>query len=375
MIKDTFLKGFFQFRKANFTVMRKNEYFVLGVMSGTSLDGIDIAHLHFHYDETWNYKILAAETLAYPEDWKMTLSEAIFYDDERLHELNKRYTVYLSEVLSDFIAENKIKKIDAICSHGHTIKHEPENGFTLQIGNRPEVATLTGQKVVCDFRVQDVELGGQGAPLVPVGDELLFPEVQYCLNLGGFANVSTVLEGERIAFDICPVNTVLNYLAEKLDLPYDKNGEIAASGRTDEVLLEKLNSLPFYAQEPPKSLGIEWVNGNILPLLAGEKKIPDLLNTYAVHAGIQISRMFDQNPGSKVLVTGGGAFNGFLMEQIKMRAKNDIFVPASKVVNYKEALIFGFLGVLKLRNEVNVLKSVTGSSKDHSSGVIYEPQK
>ncbi|WP_424495153.1 anhydro-N-acetylmuramic acid kinase [Salinimicrobium sp. GXAS 041] len=355
--------------------MRKNEYFVLGVMSGTSLDGIDIAHLHFHYDETWNYKILAAETLAYPEDWKMTLSEAIFYDDERLHELNKRYTVYLSEVLSDFIAENKIKKIDAICSHGHTIKHEPENGFTLQIGNRPEVATLTGQKVVCDFRVQDVELGGQGAPLVPVGDELLFPEVQYCLNLGGFANVSTVLEGERIAFDICPVNTVLNYLAEKLDLPYDKNGEIAASGRTDEVLLEKLNSLPFYAQEPPKSLGIEWVNGNILPLLAGEKKIPDLLNTYAVHAGIQISRMFDQNPGSKVLVTGGGAFNGFLMEQIKMRAKNDIFVPASKVVNYKEALIFGFLGVLKLRNEVNVLKSVTGSSKDHSSGVIYEPQK
>ena len=373
MTKDTFLKGFFQFRNPIFTGMGKNEYFVLGVMSGTSLDGIDIAYLHFREEVSWSYDIISAETLAYPEHWKMALSEAILYDEEKLNELNESYTAYLAEVISEFIAKNNISELDAVCSHGHTIKHEPENGFTLQIGNLPQLAKLTGNKVVCDFRVQDVELGGQGAPLVPVGDELLFPEYQYCLNLGGFANVSTVLKGQRVAFDICPVNTVLNYLAEKMNLPYDENGQIAASGSTDKILLEKLNSLPFYAQEPPKSLGVEWVKKHILPLLADKTNTPNLLNTYAIHAGMQISRIFDQNPASKVLVTGGGAFNGFLMEQIKKRSKNDIFVPASKVVNYKEALIFGFLGVLKLRGEVNVLKSVTGASKDHSSGVIYVP--
>lgn len=371
MIKDTFLESYFQFRKANFTVMRKNEYYVIGIMSGTSLDGIDLTYLKFELKGAWRYNIITAETHSYPSNWQQQLSEAISYSDIHLKELDKQYTRFLAEVVSDFITTNGIKDLDAICSHGHTIKHEPDNALTLQIGNLEELSTLTGQKVVCDFRVQDVALGGQGAPLVPIGDKLLFPEFEYCLNLGGFANVSTHLNGQRVAYDICPVNTVLNYLAGKLNLVYDNNGEIAASGETDEELLEKLNSMDFYSLKPPKSLGVEWVYKHIFPLLSDKKDVSSLLNTFTIHAAVQIARMFDQNPASKVLVTGGGAFNGFLMKQVKKRTKNEVVLPAPEVINYKEALIFGFLGVLRLRNEVNVLSSVTGASRDHSSGVIF----
>ena len=372
MIKDTFLKAYFQFRKANFEVMENEVYNVLGVMSGTSLDGIDVAFLNFRFNGKWEYDIIAAETVPYADAWKKALSEAIFYNEEQLRNLDRDYTSFLAEVISGFITRNHIKELDAICSHGHTIKHEPEKEYTLQIGNLPELAKLTGQKVVCDFRIQDVKLGGQGAPLVPIGDELLFSEFEYCLNLGGFANVSTIRNDKRIAFDICAVNTVLNYLAGKLGHDYDRNGEIAASGTTDKALLEKLNSLTFYSEKPPKSLGIEWVNKNILPLLEKREDFSSLLNTYTIHAAEQIAKMFDNNPSSNVLVTGGGAFNGFLMGEIKARTACEIVIPSSKVINYKEALIFGFLGILKLRNENNVLASVTGASKDHSSGVIYD---
>ncbi|GHA40588.1 anhydro-N-acetylmuramic acid kinase [Salinimicrobium marinum] len=353
--------------------MEKIRYDVLGVMSGTSLDGIDLAFIQFEFRDSWEYQIITADTLAYPAEWQKRLSEAISYNDQQLHELDEQYTQFLAETISGFLTKNNIKELDAICSHGHTIKHEPENGYTLQIGNLPELAQLTGRKVVCNFRVQDVKLGGQGAPLVPIGDELLFPAYQYCLNLGGFANVSTVLNGQRVAYDICPVNTVLNFLAAELHLAYDRNGEIAASGTTDKALLQQLNALEFYFQKPPKSLGIEWVNKHIFPMLNNKDSIPTLLNTYTLHAAIQISEMFDNKPASKVLVTGGGAFNGFLMDQIKKRTKNEIVIPSPKVVNFKEALIFGFLGVLRLRNEVNVLSSVTGASKNHSSGNIFTP--
>jgi anhydro-N-acetylmuramic acid kinase len=373
VIKDTFLKAYFQLRLANFTFMEKMQYDVLGVMSGTSLDGIDLAFIKFEFKDSWEYQIITADTLPYPAEWQKRLSEAISYNEHQLRELNEQYTHYLAETISSFLTRNQIQELDAICSHGHTIKHEPENGYTLQIGNLPELAKLTGRKVICDFRVQDVELGGQGAPLVPIGDALLFPEYQYCLNLGGFANVSTDLNDQRIAYDICPVNTVLNFLAGKLNLAYDKNGEIAASGTTNEALLQQLNALEFYSQKPPKSLGIEWVNKHIFPMLITEENIPTLLNTFTVHAAIQISKIFDDTPNSKVLVTGGGAFNQFLMDEIRERTKNEIVIPSPKVINFKEALIFGFLGVLKLKNEVNVLSSVTGASKDHSSGNIFTP--
>lgn len=353
--------------------MIKNNYNVLGVMSGTSLDGIDLAYLNFDKNERWTYKILNSETVPYPEDWQKDLSEALFYNDLRLQEFNEKYTTYLAEVIFDFLRKHDIKDLDAVCSHGHTIKHEPENGYTLQIGNLPKLAKMLGQKVVCDFRVQDVQMGGQGAPLVPIGDELLFSDYDYCLNLGGFANISTRIDGIRMAYDICAVNTVLNYLAGKMNLPYDNNGEIAAAGNMDESLLEKLNSFPFYKENPPKSLGVEWVNRNIIPLVETLEDVPSVLHTYVIHAAEQIAGELKGDSASRVLITGGGAFNGFLINEITKRTQVKVEIPPEEVVNFKEALIFGFLGVLKLRGENNVLSSVTGASKNHSSGVILNP--
>lgn len=353
--------------------MGKDRYRVLGVMSGTSLDGIDVALLEFEKNENWNYSILTAETVAYSWEWQQRLAEAISYDDPNLKKLNEKYTLFLAEVISDFLEKHRLIELDAICSHGHTIKHEPEKGMTLQIGNLPLLANLLKQKVVCDFRIQDVKLKGQGAPLVPIGDELLFGDYEYCLNLGGFANISTSVGCSRIAYDICPVNTVLNFLAEKIGMSYDKNGEVAASGRLDVELLKKLNNLTYYSKKPPKSLGIEWVRKEVLPLVGQVEDVSSALRTFSVHAAFQIARILDNQQRSKVLVTGGGAFNGFLLYQLRQQSKNDIRIPAREVVEYKEALIFGFLGVLKLRNEINVLKSVTGASRDHSSGNVFMP--
>ncbi len=340
-------------------------------MSGTSLDGIDLAHVNFTLSEGWTYKIITAETVPYPEDWQKILSKAVLYDEDQLKRLNENYTQFLSEVILDFLTKNAIFDPDAICSHGHTIKHDPENGYTLQLGNLPQLAENLGHTVVCDFRVQDVELGGQGAPLVPVGDELLFSEYDYCLNLGGFANISTKPNGSRLAYDICAVNTVLNFLSQKIDLPYDRKGEVAASGELNEELLEELQKIPYYGLRPPKSLGIEWVNKYIFPLFGRYESIPCLLRTYTEHAAEVISNELRDSSEEKVLVTGGGVFNDYLIKEIKRRTRTQIVIPPVEMVNFKEALIFGFLGVLKLRGENNVFSSVTGASKDHSTGKIF----
>ena len=365
--------GIYSMESAIFTAVDQNNYNVVGVMSGTSLDGIDLTHVKFSFSESWTYEILTAETVPYPENWQMILSEAVSYDDQRLKELDINYTRFLAEVISEFLSKNDIFDTHAICSHGHTIKHEPENGYTLQIGNLPELANILKQKVICNFRVQDVKLGGQGAPLVPIGDELLFPEYDYCLNLGGLANISTKPKEERLAYDICAVNTVLNSLAKKLGKPYDENGKIAASGELNKELLEELQKIPFYGLRPPKSLGIEWVNKYIFPLFERYDSVPSLLRTYTEHAAEMIANEFRDSSGEKVLVTGGGAFNTFLMDEIMRRTETEVVIPSAQVVNYKEALIFAFLGVLKMRGENNVLSSVTGASKDHSSGVIFHP--
>src|SRR5690554_6091683 len=234
--------------------MENISYHVLGVMSGTSLDGVDIAQVKFTNGPQWSYQLGQALTLPYPQHLKKLLEKAVHLDQAELDALDETITHWFSDAINTFIARHKITDLDAVCSHGHTVKHEPQNGFTLQIGNRPELAHLTGHRVVCDFRVQDVALGGQGAPLVPSGDKLLFGSYDYCLNLGGFANVSTDREGRRIAYDICPVNTVLNYLAEKMGLPYDKDGKIATEGVVDQQLLEILNNQEFYQRPAPKTL-------------------------------------------------------------------------------------------------------------------------
>lgn len=353
--------------------MEKNNYHVLGVMSGTSLDGIDIAQVVFNKSKGWSYKLGRAVTLPYPEQTKKLLEKAVDFSQVQLEELDTTLTHWFADAINSFITQYDIKDLDAVCSHGHTIKHEPENGYTLQLGNQPELASLTGNRLVCDFRVQDVALGGQGAPLVPIGDKLLFGSYDYCLNLGGFANVSTQRDGKRIAYDICPVNTVLNYLSEKVGLPYDKDGKIAAEGVVDEQLLETLNNQQFYQLPAPKTLGIEWVNKVILPLIEDRKDISDVMRTFTTHVAIQLARHLGDSPDVRVLVTGGGAFNRFLMKELSTRTSAQIVVPSKELVEYKEAIVFGFLGVLRMRGEDNTLSSVTGARKDHSAGKIYEP--
>lgn len=343
-------------------------------MSGTSLDGLDLAYIEFSFDDIWTFNIIKAETINYSVEWKKTLKSLIANSIEELHRIDYKYTSYLAIAISDFIKRNKITDLDIICSHGHTALHQPEKGLTFQIGNLNFLSQLIGQTVVCDFRVQDVKLGGQGAPLVPIGDALLFFDYDYCLNLGGFANVSTKVNSVRIAYDICPLNIVLNHCVSKLGFDYDENGNIAASGSINEQLLTELNKLEFYSLKPPKSLGLEWVRETIFPLFDKfNLRIEDILRTFVEHSAYQIALEISKTYGDSVLVTGGGTYNLFLINRIKDLTKNKIIVPSKNLVEYKEALIFGLLGVLKLRDETNCLSSVTGAEIDHSSGYIYYP--
>ena len=354
--------------------MIKSKYKVIGVMSGTSLDGLDLAYVEFNFDDLWSFSIIKAETDDYSEEWKKKLKNLVSNSMEELHKIDKKYTSYLASSINDFIKRNHISDVDAICSHGHTALHQPENKLTYQIGNLSEISKLTKKTVVCNFRVQDVKLGGQGAPLVPIGDELLFSNYDYCLNLGGFANISTNVNSIRIAYDICPLNIVFNHYVSKLGFDYDENGNIAASGSINEQLLTELNKLEFYSLKPPKSLGLEWVRETIFPLLDKYNlRIEDILRTFVEHSAYQIALEISKTQDATVLISGGGAYNSFLIRRLKDLTTNKIVIPSQNLIEYKEALIFGLLGVLKLRGEHNCLSNVTGATKDHSSGNIYYP--
>jgi anhydro-N-acetylmuramic acid kinase len=361
--------------------MKKNNYNVIGVMSGTSVDGVDLAQIKFYLDDNkWTFEILESETIGYSKDWMNQLKSAVDYSELELNNLDREYTKLLASIISVFIAKHKIEYLDAVCSHGHTILHQPEKGLTLQIGNLPLISTLINQTVVCDYRVQDVQLGGQGAPLVPIGDRILFSEYDYCMNLGGFSNVSFEQYGERIAFDISPVNTVLNYYANQLGLDYDDKGNISRTGKVSEKLLNELNALDYYQQKFPKSLGFEFVKDFVLPMIESyEISIEDKFRTFTEHLALQTALALDcletrDNEKSRTLITGGGAYNDFIIERIQSYLpKMEIVIPSAKILEYKEALIFALLGVLKLRDEINVLSSVTGAKTDHSSGKIYKP--
>ncbi|MFK7050613.1 MULTISPECIES: anhydro-N-acetylmuramic acid kinase [Flavobacterium] len=355
--------------------MEKKFFNVIGVMSGTSLDGVDLAHIFFkEEDQTWKFEILEVETVPYDQEWVLRLKLAVNYNQQDLEKLNEDYTLYLSSIINKFINQYQLNNVDAICSHGHTILHQPEKGITLQIGNLPMIAHLVKQTVVCDFRVQDVNKGGQGAPLVPIGDHILFSDFDYCLNLGGFSNISFQLLDKRIAFDISPVNTVLNFFAEKTGNNFDDKGAMARSGSINHSLLMKLNQLAYYQLPFPKSLGIEYVKSQILPIIKQFEglSIPDILCTFSEHIAVQIKNVL-LNKSGKMLVTGGGVYNDYLIERIRNNNPNiKVLIPDQKIIEFKEALIFAFLGVLKLENKINVLSSVTGASEDHSAGYIYK---
>ncbi len=353
--------------------MFKHNYNVIGVMSGTSLDGVDLAHINFEIKNgKWSYQIFECTTISYSNEMISKLKNGIHFSKTELSELNIEYTNLLGNSISEFITKNNISNLDAVCSHGHTILHQPENGFTLQIGNLPEIAKITNQKVVCNFRVQDVLFGGQGAPLVPIGDKILFSEFDYCLNLGGFSNISFEKNNERIAFDISPVNTVLNFYANTFSLEYDNKGEISESGKISVALFDELNKLDFYQKAYPKSLGFEFVREIILPILEDYPiSVEDKMRTFTEHIAFQIGKILQQKTG-RLLITGGGVYNEFLIKRIKNYLPTiEVIIPDEKTIQFKEALIFALLGVLKLRNEINVLASVTGATHNHSSGEVF----
>ncbi len=340
-------------------------------MSGTSLDGMDLAACDFELkDSKWHFEIVEAETVSYSQEWETRLMKAPSLSGVELTELHSKYGEFVGKTVDHFMKRTGFSP-DLIASHGHTVFHQPEKGFTLQIGNGAEIAAKTQITTIADFRMGDVALGGQGAPLVPIGDEHLFPEYDFCLNLGGFANVSYREDEKRIAYDNCPVNIVLNFYAQKLGIPYDKDGATGATGRIHLPLLNKLNKLSYYSQLPPKSLGREWVEKEFFPLVESFPiPGPDKLRTIYEHIAIQIAKISSDN--GKLLITGGGAYNSFLIERIKTLSSLEVTLPDPRIIEYKEALIFAFLGVLRIQNKINCLSSVTGASKDSSCGIIFE---
>ncbi len=341
-------------------------------MSGTSLDGIDLALIDFNI-ESWKFKLLKTSTIPYPEKWIKTLTKIYNQDIKIIHEIDNSYTLFLSKIINDFIIENRIDGIDFVSSHGHTAKHIPLDGISYQLGNLSSINTQYNLTTICDFRKQDIELGGQGAPLVPIGDKILFSEYTACINFGGFANISKDVNGEIIAYDICSVNLVFNYLAQKKSMLYDKNGELARSGNLIKNLYNKLNEIEYYDLTYPKSLGIEWVVNEIYPIIEEEltsNSLEDVIHTYLMHVVLKISDSFQDD--DKILVTGGGALNTFLIETLKSNSKAVIVIPSRDLIEFKEALIFGLLGLLRFLNINNCLSSVTGASRDHCSGNIFE---
>ena len=349
-------------------------YKAIGLMSGTSLDGIDIAWCEFeHRINQWCFEIKHAVTIAYSDLWRKRLSEANNLDAYDFSLLNCEYGSYLGAHVRDFAHRYRLFP-DLVASHGHTIFHRPDLGVTVQIGHGAYIAKSSGLPVVCDFRSLDVARGGQGAPLVPVGDQLLFSEYKYCLNLGGFGNISFDQSGERIAFDICPVNIVLNHLAGKLGRSFDENGNIARQGEINANLLTSFNELPYYQKNPPKSLGREWLESVVLPILEKSTiSIQDKLRTFTEHIAIQVSESTINKKVGQILITGGGSHNVFLVNRIKSHTNNKIVIPNKLLIDYKEAMIFAFLGILRHQGLNNIFDSVTGAERDMCSGAIYLP--
>ena len=353
--------------------MKKTSY-IIGVMSGTSLDGIDLAYVKIDKEDEYHFEIIHATTISYTKEWQQRLKNAFRISAEEITKLDTDYSFFLSDIIQQYICDQQITTLDLIASHGHTVFHNPAAHYTLQIGNTPAIIHKTQMKTICNFRIHDVALGGQGAPLVPIGDMLLFSEYTYCLNIGGFANISHQNGGERLAYDICPTNIVMNEYMRALGKEYDDKGQLAASGSIHQPLLSQLNSLPFYMDTKPKSLGYEFVVDVIFPILKSHKlSTADLLCTYVEHCAIQIASKTSNKASDTLLITGGGAFNTFLMARIQQHTKTTMVLPDPSIINYKEALIFAFLGYLRDLNKVNCLKSVTGATKNHSGGIIYTP--
>ena len=356
---------------------RKDKLQIIGLMSGTSLDGLDIACVQFDYStEEIHYDLSHCETVPYDDVILSKLKNYLFLSVPEMLILDKEIGRFYGEKVNDFIVKFSIQKnsLDAIACHGQTIFHQPENGFTYQIGCGSTLAFTTGINVINDFRTRDVVAGGQGAPLVPIGDFNLFNgKAESFLNIGGFTNISFSKNNNIIAFDICPGNLPLNSLSLQLGKEYDANGNFARCGNVDSELLEKFNNLAYYSQESPKSLGTEWIESHFQPLILAKNNVFDLLRTVTEHIAIQVANILKSEKLKSVFITGGGAKNTFLIERLKYHFSGEIIIPDTKTIDFKEALVFAFLGARYQRNETTTLASVTGAKKEVCSGVLHIP--
>ncbi len=351
---------------------------LIGLMSGTSLDGLDIACCTFWKTENaWHFRLDCAESLAYTPDMQQKLKTSIHLSGLDLLLFHNAYGTWLGEQVRTFVEKHQLAP-DAVASHGHTVFHQTDKRLTFQLGAGYSLAAAAKLPVIADFRSADVALGGQGAPLVPIGDAHLFGAYDFCLNLGGIANVSFQQQGLRVAYDICPINMLLNHLIAPLGLPYDAGGQRARSGTLNKNLLDALNRLPFYTQPFPKSLGYEWFVEAVLPLVKTHTDhTENLLHTAVVHAAQQIAAAIlpHASPAKvfQLLATGGGAYNTFFIEQLQeaLGERVRVVVPSPEIIEFKEAIVFAFMGALHLVGEKTCLKSVTGATQDTSSGVYY----
>ncbi|MEX0291642.1 MAG: anhydro-N-acetylmuramic acid kinase [Flavobacteriaceae bacterium] len=352
---------------------------VLGLMSGTSLDGLDLAYCHLWRDSTkWAYSIEATKSISYDPSMRSKLKDAIYLSAEDLLTFHNTYGSWLGEQAKSFSEEEQLE-VDFIASHGHTTHHKPQQGLTFQIGSGQHLANASGLKTICDFRTSDVALGGEGAPLVPIGDQLLLGDYDFCLNLGGISNISFQKKGQRIAYDIGLANMILNHITAKIGVSFDKGGEMAGSGKINLEMLKKLNNLSYYKLPFPKSTGYEWFIEKVVPIVDNTSdSIENLLHTAVHHiceqVAIQVNLHATKAKG-RLLVTGGGALNNFMMHTLKNKLdrRTSLVVPPPVLIEFKEALVFALMGVLRLKNEINILSSVTGASRDSSGGVIYLP--
>lgn len=347
-------------------------------MSGTSLDGLDIACCQFQFEAgQWQFTLEHAESIDYTEGFRQQLKSSVNLSAVELLSLNNEFGRHTGKLVKAFLDKYSLE-VDFVASHGHTVFHQIDKKLTYQIGAGQELANHTAQRVICDFRTLDVSLGGHGAPLVPIGDELLFSEFDFCLNLGGISNASFRHKGKRKAFDISPANMLLTHILIPTGMAYDDGGQLARTGTMDQQLLEQLNVLDFYSQPFPKSLGYEWFCDAVIPVIDGSRaSIEDKLCTAIHHMAYQIAESLKPfaRPESRLLITGGGAKNHFLTETLQQYLGDTItaHIPDESIIDFKEAIVFGLMGVLRSREEVNCLSSVTGGSRDSSGGVIYEP--
>lgn len=351
---------------------------IVGLMSGTSLDGLDAADCIFRKDEQgkWTYELLWCETVKFTEDLVKRLENVSSAHAPSLALLDYDLAVFYSDCVNDLLVAHKVDKtkIDAIASHGQTVFHQPAKGYTTQIGNPAVLAVKTGIPVIGDFRTKDILYGGQGAPLVPIGDKYLFDELADAfLNIGGFTNISFTKNGVTRAFDISPGNLPLNKLARNRGLEYDRNGDLAASGEINYFLLDLLNQLPYYSSEGPKSLGTEWLEQEFYPMLKFDNNIENNLATVTEHIAYQLAEVLKREELASVLISGGGARNLHLMNRLAHYYKGNILFPDKQLSDFKEAIIFGFLGALHLCGEPTNIPSVTGASKAICSGVLHKP--